>query len=153
MNSDILLNEEYKVGITNLWNKWKLKKNSYADIKRWWDLGKRHIKSYTQQFSKDLSFQNKSKLIEIEEKINELKQSDASYENLQKEYEDLFSIKNKGAKVRSRAQWWEEGEQSSKYFFGLEKRNAKEKSWDQIMDKKGNLISGTQNIQSRQVEF
>ena len=153
MNSDILLNEEYKVGITNLWNKWKLKKNSYADIKRWWDLGKRHIKSYTQQFSKDLSFQNKSKLIEIEEKINELKQSDASYENLQKEYEDLFSIKSKGAKVRSRAQWWEEGEQSSKYFFGLEKRNAKEKSWDQIMDKKGNLISGTQNIQSRQVEF
>lgn len=153
MNSDILLNEEYRAGIVNMWTKWRSKKNSYEDVRRWWDLGKRHIKSYTQQFSKDLSFQNKSRLVEIEQKINTLKQSDSSYEALQKEYEEIFSLKVKGAQVRSRAKWWEEGEKSSKYFFGLEKRNSKEKSWDQILDKQGKLITGTRNIQDRQVEF
>ena len=47
-------------------------------------------------------------------------------------YEDIFANKSKGARIRSRAQWWEEGEKSSKYFFGLEKRKAREKSWSKI---------------------
>ena len=72
---------------------------------------------------------------------------------MQKQYEDLFSIKSTGARVRSRIQDWEEGEKSSKYFYSLEKRNSKEKSWTEILDKHGNLITGHENVQKRQLEF
>ena len=68
-------------------------------------------------------------------------------------HEDLFSNKTKGAQIRSRAQWWEEGEKSSKYFYGLEKRKAREKSWSKIFDKNGQTLLGTESIQKRQVEF
>ena len=75
------------------------------------------------------------------------------YQELQKEYEDIFSNKTKGARVRARTQWWEEGEKSSKYFFGLEKRNAKEKGWREILGEKGEIITGITGIQKRQVDF
>ena len=40
----------------------------------------------------------------------------------------IIDIEIKGAITRSRAQWTEEGERSTKYFFGLEKSNNKKKS-------------------------
>ena len=36
---------------------------------------------------------------------------------------EVESCKTKGAIIRSKIQWVEEGEQSSKYFFGLDKNN------------------------------
>ena len=153
MNSSILVDQNYIEGITSLWTKWQNKKDSYADKKRWWDLGKRHIKSYSISYSKEKSMVNKCNLTEIEEKIDLMKKANADYERLQKQYEDLFSIKSKGARVRSRIKDWEEGEKSTKYFYSLEKRNAKEKSWSEILDPHGNLITGHENIQKRQLEF
>ena len=44
-------------------------------------------------------------------------------------------------------------EKSSRYFYSLEKRNAKEKSWDKIWDKDKRILTGTSNIQKRQLEF
>ena len=118
-----------------------------------WDLGKKKIKTFAQSFACQYNAINRSKLKDIEEKIDLLKKANADYQHLQKEYEDIFSNKSNGARVRSRLQWWEEGEKSSKYFFNLEKRNSKEKSWSKIFDKNGQSITGTQNIQKRQVEF
>jgi len=37
--------------------------------------------------------------------------------------DQIFENKAKGAFVRSRRKWLEEGEKNSKYFFNLEKRN------------------------------
>ena len=45
------------------------------------------------------------------------------------------------------------GERSSRYFHGLEKRNAKEKAWSNILDENGEILTGTTNIMNRQVEF
>ena len=153
MNTQHLLNPKYKERLTELWEKWRSKKNEYADIKRWWDLGKRHIKSFSISFAKEMSMQTNAQLRELEEKIDLRKKANADYDRLLKEYEDLFSLKANGARIRSRLQDFEEGEKSSKYFYGLEKKNAKEKAWTEIFDKHGNTITGTSNIQRRQLEF
>ena len=39
------------------------------------------------------------------------------------EYEQLIALRTKGAIIRSRSRWVEEGEKNTKYFFNLEKRN------------------------------
>ena len=69
--------------------------------------------------------------------------------NLKQEYD----FKPQGARVRSRINWFEKGETSSKYFFSLEKRNGKEKSWEAILDSNGNLVHGTKHILNRQAEY
>ena len=45
------------------------------------------------------------------------------YNNAKKALKEVESYKTKGAIIRSKIQWVEEGEQSSKYFFGLEKNS------------------------------
>ncbi|KAK6188619.1 hypothetical protein SNE40_004760 [Patella caerulea] len=70
---------------------------------------------------------------EIEEKINLTKSLIEENPNSQKLFEEfeilnakLVGIRNEkmtGVMIRSRAQWYEEGEKSSNYFANLEKRN------------------------------
>ena len=58
-----------------------------------------------------------------------------------------------GTKIRSRVKWWEEGETSTRFFHNLEKSRDKEKAWNKILDKNGELVYGTAEVQKRQVEF
>ena len=152
MNAQHLLNPKFKDRFTDLWTKWQSKKHDY-DIKRWWDLGKRHIKSFAISFAKEMSCVMKTQLIDLEEKIDLRKKANADYDRLQKQYEDIFSMKANGARIRSRTRDFEMGEKSTKYFYGLEKKIAKEKSWTDIFDKHGKTITGTKNVQRRQLEF
>ena len=50
-----------------------IKKGEYHDIKQWWDLGKRHIKSFSIAFSKEKGIKTRAQLSEIEEKIDQRK--------------------------------------------------------------------------------
>ena len=56
-----------------------------------------------------------------ETNANNLKRAQEELENLRKPYIE-------GLIVRSRTQWYEKGERSSKYFLSLEKRNSNRKS-------------------------
>ena len=71
---------------------------------------------------------------------------------LQSKLQRIFEEKAIGTRVSSRIQCWEEGEQSTKYFYQVEKRG-KDQMWDKILDDTGNLLHGTQKLQQRQVEF
>ena len=61
--------------------------------------------------------------------------------------------KSHGAQVRSRVQWFEEGEKPSSYFHNLEKRKGKEKSWDKIVNNCGEIVFGTDEILKVQKDF
>ena len=79
-------------------------------------------------YSREINRNKKSKLQEIESMINNerLKNTDTDkIKELQMEYEHIHSQATEGAKVRSRVEFWEEGEKSTKYFYNLEKRNGK----------------------------
>ena len=69
---------------------------------------------------------------------------------LQKAKEDLEEHRKpyiEGLIVRSRTQWHEEGEKSSKYFLSLEKRNASKKSI-QLIENEGKTITNSRAILS-----
>ena len=51
----------------------------------------------------------------------------------------LYSDKIKGAQIRSRVKWIEEGEKNTKYFLGLEKSRQTRKNITAIKDSKGEI--------------
>ena len=70
-----------------------------------------------------------------------------------KKLRELLMKSARGAYVRSRAQWMEEGVTSSRYFHQLEKFRAKDKLWDMIYDQNGQEVKGIQNIMNVQHNF
>ena len=48
--------------------------------------------------------------------------------------------KAKGAQIRSKATWWEEGEKSSSYFLRLEKRRQSNNTIKQLKSESGELL-------------
>ena len=78
---------------------------------------------------------------------------DTEINTVKEELYAIYSNRGMGDKIRSRVQWWEEGEKSTKYFHNLEKARGKDKAWHKIKDKNGQLVYGTSRIQECQVDF
>ena len=83
-------------------------------------------------------------------------ESAASFEKCKEELENFRKTEISGLIVRSRTKWHEEGERSSKYFLGLEKRNAMRKSvtalrnGDQILTRTSAILDAfTDNLSSK----
>lgn len=93
-----------------------------------WDILKRRIKTFCINFSKKLSKSYKSKISSIQKEINIIE--NLPYENinmnrkreLETELSELINKKAKGAQIRSRANWIENGEKNTAYFLSLEKK-------------------------------
>ena len=58
-----------------------------------------------------------------------------------------------GSRIRSRVKWFEDGEQSSKFFHSIEKSKAKNKDFLHILDENKILRSGTSDVMQVQVDF
>jgi hypothetical protein len=58
----------------------------------------------------------------------------------------LYSDKVKGAQIRSRIKWVEEGEKTTKFFLGLEKARQTRKNITALKDNKGKLIKDQSKI-------
>ena len=106
-----------------------------------WETIKNQIRGTTIQYSSEKSktYLNKIKTLEnnlyvLESKFQE-NPSEVLHNNIfevKTELEQELEKKTKGALVRSRARWYEEGERSSKYFLGMEKRNYSNKCINRI---------------------
>ena len=156
MNAEHLFNDKYKQEITQLWNAWKQKKNDFLNISQWWDIGKKKIKTFSRNFAIEQSIKNKSRLEELEYEISYLRNSMSNKDRLielQTQHKEILDKATEGMKIRSRLQWWEEGENSTKFFHGIEKKNGKNKTWEKILTPDGQLVYGTQNVQKEQVNF
>ena len=106
-----------------------------------WETIKNQIRGTTIQYSSEKSktYLNKIKtlqnnLYDLESKFQE-NPSEVLHNNIlevKTELEQELEKKTKGAMVRSRARWYEEGERSSKYFLRMEKRNYSNKCINRI---------------------
>lgn len=99
-----------------------------------WDFDKYKIRYETIFYSKQKARNRREALITLEEKIKECTikcDESPSSENinnleiLQTEYDRQYEYIAQGAIIRSRANWYEHGEKSNKYFLNLE--NSKQK--------------------------
>ena len=119
-----------------------------------WDMCKIKVREFAMKFSKERNRKN-SKLYktmydeytEVCRKVDNsrTKKDIERMMELKKEIEKWHTHLCKGAFIRSRERWMEQGEKSTKYFLNLEKRNGKRKELDCI-SKNGKIITGNENI-------
>ena len=67
-------------------------------------------------------------------------------DKLEKELEQIYEQKAKGAQIRSREKWVEFGEKNNAYFLGLKKKRQIKKSITKLLDDEGNIITNQKDI-------
>ncbi len=159
-NSDLLHHKEF---IQTVKEVIKIGKNVYTDANEaiLWELIKCDIRTKAISFAKQKSRERRKEenelMCELEKLTKILDEGDMSVNDklneTRKHLERILENKTKGAMLRSHARWAEEGERSSKYFLGLEKRNYKDKCINQIINSKNEKISEPKAILSEERNY
>ena len=72
---------------------------------------------------------------------------------LKKELENIFEYRTKGAIIRSKSQWYNEGEKNSGYFLNLEKRHCKQETISQLKINDTDIVTTDRDILSECTAF
>ena len=148
LNLSILEEDEYVSLITDFWFFWQRCQSGFSSLTRWWDAGKSHIKRLSINYCKN---RNKSKCIERNILVNlvaHLKTHvDSDRLSLLPIYLSTLSRLDaldcevaRGAQVRARARWAEEGESSTAYVFRFEKKRATDHYISALRASDGSLV-------------
>ena len=156
MNASVIKSELFSKSFSSMWKNWQNQKKNYT-LQTWWDLGKKKIKEITIWCGSKLKADKNCKKSHYEYCLNkehmkvdkDLKQIKILEEALR----NMMLAEAEGTKIRSRLQWFEEGEKPTKYFHNLEKYNAQNKSWTKILNSENELVYGTDEIIHTQVNF
>ena len=128
-NSLLLKDNNYTTGLKKMIAE---KKGEYADLNNQikWELIKYEIRKFTMMYSKKVA-REKKRLLEKNEKIttefeskprDEHSISEVEYNRAKQGIELYHMEKAKGYILRSKCEIYEEGEKSTKFFLGLEKK-------------------------------
>ena len=151
LNVQVLNESNYKNGIRKIIRSLDQSPTSYTEK---WELIKIKCKEFSQKYSTAIKKHENELKTNLEKKIETLTRKidlvEAYNKDLQKELleaktelDKIYVKKCKGAAVRARVHWIEEGEKNTKYFMNLEKRNAKKKNIHSL--KKGDIKISTQS--------
>ena len=126
-----LINDEtftntFKNVIQNMIN--ELNTNTSLDNQLKWELLKYEIRRFTISYCKQRNKKDVAERKYLENKLKNLENvldnydNLESYHNIKNKIEEIHEKKAKGARIRSKCLWYEEGEKLSKFFLNLEKR-------------------------------
>ena len=129
INKSLLLNKEYveKIKEHILLTIKMLDNDDLRDEQVRWEYLKYEIRKFTIRFSKNLAKEVRKETQSLEEKVKHFESSVTNYHNdLQYiEYKErlntIYSKKVNGIQIRSKCDWYESGEKSTKFFLNLEK--------------------------------
>ena len=82
-----------------------------------------------------------------------IQDTNCKIEKIQQEIAREAKVEIQGAILRAKARWYSQSEHSTKYFFNLEKRNAKNKVMSATYDKNGAIVTNQGTILRLQSEF
>ena len=127
-NKSLLLNKEYveKIKEHILLTIKMLDNDDLRDEQVRWEYLKYEIRKFTIRFSKTLANEVRKETQSLEEKVKHFESSVTNYHNdLQYiEYKErlntIYSKKINGIRIRSKCDWYESGEKSTKFFLNLE---------------------------------
>ena len=166
INNSILENEEYQNLIKILIKQYEKKILLTNDIGVKWDLFKTEVRDHTIAFCKRKA-QNNVKDIHILEnklkklnkginkkcKIDDINSLKEEINIIEEKLGKLYDSKTKGAQIRSRIKWVEEGEKNTKFFLGLEKARQTRKTITALRDKEGVIHTHPTEILNIEKEF
>ena len=132
LNCSLLSDPEYISLISNFWLFWKSRVSSFPSLLYWWDEGKEQIKRLSIKFSstkRSLAHKDRHRLENYAAELKGLLDGGqtsvlSDYKEVLQRIEDLDLASARGAQIRSRARWVEEGETSSSYFCRLERKHS-----------------------------
>lgn len=148
-NNALLLNEEFCEQVKIICH--ETNNMDLSDISKW-EWFKFRVKQQAIETGKKSSFTRKLKQKELVEKISSLcaksninTEETEELHKLQNQLDEIYLEKAKGAFVRSKAKWIEQGEKNSSYFYGLEKRRQNKKCITKLY-KNGNITQDSVQI-------
>ena len=135
-NASLNDDEMYVGSMNRLLQEWYIQYDEIQDKNLKWDIIKYEIQKFTVKYAARKKKDINQELNLLNKELNNLEQElgERPSEEMQNKYESkrvrLSEIENeiaKGAIIRSRIKWLEEGEQGTKYFYDLEKSNYSKK--------------------------
>ena len=162
LNNSILKQTEFEDGIKHIYEQICGEYEHHVSKGVLWEYFKLRVKQYSIAFSIDQArkFQDECKKIE-----SELDQIDkqlaitpcevlsAERQIIKAKLDEQYKIKSKGYQIRSRAKYVEEGEQSTKYFLGLEKSRQNHNCICSLTDNHGRTVYSDEEILDVATQF
>ena len=141
-NSNLLADPDFRALISNLILAQKLKIASFPTLGDWWDNLKVLIRKSCISFSvRKWRAVNNSRNILTNQLIRAkrdfhagVSRDESQIKSLEGAFSSLVLQEAEGAKIRSRAQWIEEGEKPTRFFFRLESKCAAKNSFVSLFD-------------------
>ena len=155
LNISYLENERYKIGISNIIQNIDLS----LDPITLWETIKQKAKDFSITFAKNEQKSIKQRIKIIEHEIDEIEKGNLNnfdykrIKTLEAELDEIHDKKTKGAQIRSKLRWIEEGEKNSKYFLNLEKHNQSSNIIKELKTKDGKKIDKTNAILGEMQSF
>lgn len=128
-NNELIADAAFEAEMKEFWNVWQDKFDDFADPLVWWDKAKQNFKIIAIRCAKIRGKVKRHERSQLEDKLRKLQEKATSgttqdieqyllaKEKLkQLDLEDLEAVK-----IRAKAQFMEEGERSTRYFYSLEK--------------------------------
>ena len=140
LNTSLLKDEEYKNQFRDNLTEWLASYDNLTNRNLKWEIIKYEVRKFSIKYCKHKKREEKARESELENNLKKLEEKEnakdeevfTKIERLKSELQNIQLHKAQGSIIRSRAQWNEEGEKSTSYFFNLEKKNAIEKKYKKI---------------------
>ena len=161
-NSSLLDDQNYIQLIHSEYPKWISEFSEVNDNRVLWDLIKYRIRQTTIRYSKVIAKNRKAQLLRAEEILKlreENVNSNPSEENIAKldearsEYETLYDYIIQGKIIRSKANWYEQGEKNTKYFLNLETSKTRRTSVRRLINADEKFVLNSKSIMKELEDF
>ena len=154
LNTSILEDDEYVRLISDLWVSWRASIPRFPSLAKWWEKGKGLIKGATIRYCCDRSAarsKNRDLLVRLADHLKARIDAGsvsclAPYHGVLSQLAKIDLETAKGAQVRSRIRWVEEGESSSAYFFRLERKKAADRWISALRETDGTIVSSPADL-------
>ena len=141
-NSSLVNDKEFVQTLNSNIKEWKTVENQDTDPRVLWEYIKYKCREFTIKYSKNKAQIRRSEIDELEKQVhkleNETYQDVGTKNKLMKSRALLKEHYNhivEGSILRSKSEWYEEGEKCSKFFLNLEKRNKKKKHYSKVINR------------------
>ena len=136
-NSSLINDTDYVGQLNELLQEWITEYDGIEDKRLTWELLKYEIRKFTCRYCADKKKAERLEEHLLQTRLDELEvdlgtvpgnEFSEEYYTCKAKILELEELKAKGAIIRSKVKWLEEGEKSTQYFFSLEKYNYSEKN-------------------------
>ena len=121
MNNSLLKNEEFKELIKNFWVAWRERKNEYANLLIWWDLGKYFLRETIISYSRQKAKANNVCRKQLVQRIQNLKAEDPPNVELLRELREELHTQDRQKSnkifIATKLEAIEKDEKPTKFFY------------------------------------